>query len=92
LFIAVVSPVVTAQWFSRLGLACVVPAIAVSIWIDVGYFHNVLGRAQGRAVGDVLVQRMVGWSMTLLYFLFTAVPKASSFLPDVAANVFGTRP
>jgi len=34
----------------------------------------------------------IGWSIALVYMLITAVPKAGSFLPDVAANLFGTRP
>jgi hypothetical protein len=92
IFGAITGPIVAAQWFSRIGVVCAVAAIGTSVWIDVAYFSRRLDRSIPRAVGDVIVQRAVGWTATILYFLLTAVPKAGSLLPAVAANVFGARP
>ena len=91
-FSACADPLVVIRWFSRVSMVCAILAVAASIWLDFRYFHTFLERSSRRATVDLLVQRSIGWSMTTLYFLLTAVPKASSFLPDVAANVLGTRP
>lgn len=92
LFGAIASPVVSAQWFSRVGIACALAALAASVWIDFRFFKYALARAAGRAALDVILQRAVGWPATVLYFLMASAPKAGSLLPEVAANVFGTRP
>ena len=91
LFGATTSPIVAARWFGRVGASCGVLALLVSARFDWRYFMDVLGRGPRRAVADVVVQRTVGWSATLLYFLVTTVPKVASFIPDVAANLFGAR-
>jgi hypothetical protein len=92
LFGATTSPIVAARWFGRVGASCGVLALLVSARFDWRYFTDVLGRGPRRAAADVAVQRAIGWSATLLYFLVTAVPKVASFIPDVAANLFGARP
>jgi len=91
-FGAVTTPIVAARWFSRIGLGCAVIAIAVSCRVDWRYSRGRLGRGSRRAIADVLVQRTIGWSIAVVYMLITSVPKAGSFLPDLAANLFGTRP
>jgi len=92
MFGALSSPIVAAGWFSRVGIVCAVTALVVSLRVDWRYSRELLGRGSSRAVADVVVQRAIGWSIALVYMLITAVPKAGSFLPDVAANLFGTRP
>lgn len=92
LFGATTSPMVAARWFGRVGALCAVCALLVSCRLDWRYFIDILGRAPRRAVADVVIQRAIGWSATVLYFLITAVPKVASFIPDVAANLFGARP
>jgi hypothetical protein len=91
-FGAVTTPIVAAQWFGRVGMACAVIALALSCRVDWRYSRDWLGRGSRRAVADVVVQRTIGWSIVVVYMLMTAVPKAGSFLPDVAANLFGPRP
>ena len=90
-FAALVSPEVAAHWFSRVGALGGVAALVVSIRVDWRYFRQALGRGSKRAAADVVTQRAIGWSATFLYFLVTAAPKAGSFIPDVAANLFGVR-
>jgi len=92
LFGAISSPMAAARWFSRIGAACMTTAIVVSLVLDWRYFQESLGRAPRRALVDVVVQRAVGWSATVLYFFVTAIPKVSSLVPDVLSNVFGARP
>jgi len=92
LFGAVASPMAAAEWVSRLGAVCMTMALALSIRIDWRYSREVLGRSARRAVADVVAQRAIGWSATIVYFLITAIPKVGSLWPDVASNVFGARP
>ena len=91
-FGAVASPMVAAEWVSRLGAICMTMALVLSMRVDWLYSREVLGRASPRAVADVVLQRAVAWSATIVYFLITALPKAGSIWPDVASNVFGARP
>jgi hypothetical protein len=88
-FAAIVSPATADAWFSRVGALAGAAALIASLRVDFLYFHRALGRAPGRAAADVIVQRAIGWSATFVYFLVTAVPKIGSFIPDVAANLFG---
>jgi len=91
-FGAIGSPVVAARWFSRVGFVSMATALVVSLRVDWRYFREALDRTPRRAALDLTVQRAVGWSITVLYFLATAVPKAGALLPDVATNLFGSRP
>jgi len=91
-FAAIISPVMAARWFGRVGTVGGLVAIVVSIRVDWRYFQRSLGRARQRAAVDVVLQRAIAWPATLLYFFVTAVPKIGSFIPDVAANLFGARP
>jgi hypothetical protein len=92
MFGAFSSPIVAAGWFSRVGIVCAVTALVVSLRIDWRYSRELLGRGTRRAVADVVVQRAIGWSITLVYMLLTAAPKAGSFLPDITSNLVGPRP
>ena len=91
-FAAMASPALAARWFSRVGTLGAVGAVIASIGVDWRYFHQSLGRGARRAVADVVIQRAIGWSATFVYLLVTAVPKIGSFIPDIAANLFGARP
>jgi hypothetical protein len=54
-----------------LVLASLVPAAAVSAWIDLRYFRDVLP-GRGSAIRSLLLQRGIGWFCTLGYFLGVA--------------------
>jgi hypothetical protein len=88
-FGSVGNAVLAARWFSRVALACGIAAALVSVRIDWRFFQQGLGRGSRRALVDVLLQRTIGWSATVLYFLMTAIPKAGSFIPDVVSSVWG---
>jgi len=91
-FAAIASPAQAARWFSPVGGLGAAAALVASIRVDWRYFRQSLGRTASRAAVDVVMQRAIAWSATLTYFLVTAVPKLGSFIPDVAANLFGARP
>ena len=92
LFGSVASPVVTAEWNGRLGAVCMATAIMLSMRIDWRYSREVLERGPRRAIADVVAQRAVAWSATIVYFLITALPKVSTLWSGPVSNVFGARP
>jgi hypothetical protein len=91
IFGAFASPIVAAQWFSRLAAVAVAVAVVVSLPIDYRFFQSVLGRTPARAAADLVVQRTIGWGVTLAYFGAMAFPKFGSMLPGFAATLLGIR-
>jgi hypothetical protein len=83
------SPVVAAQWFTRLGAGAVIVAIALSLRNDFAFFTHVLGRTRQRAALDLVVQRALGWTATIAYFVASSSPKLGVMLPTIAASLFG---
>ena len=91
-FGAFASPIAAAQWFSRIGTMAFLAAIVLSVRLDFAYVRDGLGRTRQRAAVDVVVQRVIAWSVTVAYFIVTASPKISSLIPNLASNLFGARP
>jgi hypothetical protein len=92
LYGAFASPVLASRWLIRLAITAFVAAIVMSIRLDFLFFRDVLGRTRGRAISDLIVQRVVAWSGTLTCVLLMSFPKLSSFIPNVATALFGARP
>ena len=88
---ATASPIVAAQWFTRVGTVAVVVAILLSLRIDFAFFTGVLGRTPQRAALDLVVQRALGWTATIAYFIVSSSPKMGAMLPTLAASLFGAR-
>jgi hypothetical protein len=92
LFGGSVSRVVSAQWFSRVGLVLFLTAIVVSIRVDFRFYRDALGRSPRRAIRDVAVQRAIAWVATVAYFVGTAVPKIATLPHEVWNNLMAVRP
>ena len=91
IFGAFASPILAAQWFSRLGAAASIVAVVLSLRIDYRFFQSVLGRTPARAAADLVVQRTIGWGATLAYFGAMAFPKLGSMLTALAATLLVVR-
>ena len=76
-------------WNERVGAAAVVLALAAAVPLDFAYYRDTLGRRPRRATGDVVLQRAIAWTATVLYFVGTAAPKASTIGREVATVLFG---
>jgi hypothetical protein len=64
------APPVPLLWILEASL---VPIAAWSAYIDVQFFREVLPRPAGSPVRDVILQRAIGWSSTIVYFLGYAI-------------------
>ncbi len=53
-------------------IGSLVPTAVWSAWIDLHYFREVLPRLAG-AARDLILQRAIGWSCTIVYFLGYAI-------------------
>jgi hypothetical protein len=91
-FGAFASPIAAAQWFTRISTTAFIAAIVVTSRLDFTFFRDVLGRTPRRAAVDLVVQRAIGWSATIGYFIASSAPKLGWLIPDIAANLFGAHP
>jgi hypothetical protein len=63
------APAPVLEW---IVIGSVVPTAVWSAWIDLHYFREVLPRPAG-AARDLLIERAIGWSCALVYFLGYAI-------------------
>jgi len=73
------APPLPLLWTVELSLLAVA---AWSLYIDLQFFRDVLPRPDGTAARDLALQRAIGWSAAILYFLGLAL------WPEIAGRIF----
>ena len=69
--LAIVPPQAQGDWLKPIAIGCLLPLLW-SLWIDFNFFRQVGPRTERGAMVDLLVQRGIGWTATLGYFLGVA--------------------
>jgi hypothetical protein len=69
---AIVEPRRMGPWLRRLEWSVIVPFVWTAI-IDFHFFREVMGRAPGAAVRDLVLYRAIAWGAATLYFFGIAI-------------------